>query len=64
MVRSQSQFEPDQRKTLQGSAEPTRATAKRLGVPADAIVEIGQEFGPYAAMLGTLRDTDRPPVVT
>jgi hypothetical protein len=39
------------------SAEAIRAAAKRLGVPADTIVEVGQELGPYAAMLAPLRKT-------
>jgi hypothetical protein len=30
--------------------------AKRLGAPADTIVEIGQEIGPYAAMFAPLRE--------
>src|SRR5215467_9629419 len=56
----------DQRKTYclyeAPSAEAIRTAARRLGVPADTIVEIGQEIGPYAAMLGPLRDSHRPPV--
>jgi hypothetical protein len=42
------------------SAEAIRAAAKRLGVPADTIVEVGQELGPYAAMLAPLRKTADP----
>jgi hypothetical protein len=42
------------------SAEAIRAAAKRLGVPADAIVEVGQELGPYAPMLAPLRKTADP----
>ena len=42
------------------SAEAIRAAAKRLGVPADTIVEVGQELGPYAAMLAPLHKTADP----
>src|SRR5215212_374745 len=43
------------------SADAIRAAARRLGVPADTIVEIGQELGPYAAMIAPLRQqTDLP----
>jgi hypothetical protein len=42
------------------SAEAIRAAAKRLGVPADTIVEVGEELGPYAAMLAPLRKTADP----
>lgn len=34
--------------------EAIRAAARRLGVPADTIVEVGAEVGPYAAMLAPL----------
>src|SRR6516165_594301 len=34
------------------SAEAIRTAARRLGVPADTIVEVGAEIGPRAAMLG------------
>ena len=33
------------------NAEVIRAAAQRLGVPADTIVEVGAEIGPYAAMI-------------
>jgi Nickel responsive protein SCO4226-like len=33
------------------NAEAIRAAARRLGVPADTIVEVGEEVGPYAAMM-------------
>ena len=33
-----------------------RAAAQRLGVPADTIVEIGAELGPYAAMMAPVRE--------
>jgi len=36
--------------------EAIRAAAQRLGVPADTIIEVGAEIGPYAAMLAPLRD--------
>ena len=43
------------------SADAIRAAARRLGVPADTIVEIGQELGPYAAMIAPLhQQTDLP----
>src|SRR3954467_8785248 len=43
------------------SPEAIRAAAERLGIPADTIVEIGQELGPYAAMIAPLRQpTDLP----
>jgi hypothetical protein len=34
------------------NAEAIRTAARRLGVPADTIVEVGEEIGPRAAMLG------------
>ena len=34
--------------------EAIRAAARRLGVPADTIVEIGEELGPYAGMVAPL----------
>lgn len=40
------------------NAEAIQAAAKRLSVPADTIVEVGAEIGPYAAML-PLRDGAR-----
>lgn len=44
--------------------EAIRAAARRLGVPADTIVEVG-EIGPYAAMIaplhGAAAEGDRPP---
>jgi len=33
------------------NAEAIRTAARRLGVPADTIVEVGEEIGPRAAML-------------
>jgi len=42
------------------NAEAIRAAAQRLGVPADTIVEVGQEIGPYAAMMAPLRKTADP----
>ena len=36
--------------------EAIRAAAQRLGVPADTIIEVGAEIGPYAGMLAPLRD--------
>jgi hypothetical protein len=36
------------------NAEAIRAAAQRLGVPADTIVEVGTEIGPYAAMVAPL----------
>jgi hypothetical protein len=36
--------------------EAIRAAARRLGVPADTIVEIGSEIGPYAAILNPIRE--------
>ncbi|HUC09793.1 MAG TPA: DUF4242 domain-containing protein [Stellaceae bacterium] len=45
--------------------EAIRAAAKRLGVPADTIVEVGTELGPYAALIAPLHglggDGPRPP---
>jgi hypothetical protein len=38
------------------NAEAIRAAARRLGVPADTIVEVGSELGPYAAMVTPLRE--------
>jgi hypothetical protein len=36
--------------------EAIRAAARRLGVPADTIVEVGSEIGPLATMLTPLRE--------
>src|SRR6185437_1396888 len=41
------------------NAEAIRAAAKRLGVPADTIVEVGAEIGPYAAAIAPLREQVR-----
>ena len=45
--------------------EAIRAVARRLGVPADAIVEVGSEVGPLAAATTPLREqveaTVQPP---
>jgi hypothetical protein len=45
--------------------EAIRAAARRLGVPADTIVEVGSELGPLAAVITPLREqvgaTARPP---
>lgn len=38
------------------SADAIRAAAQRLGIPADTIVEVGSEVGPYAAMVAPLRE--------
>jgi hypothetical protein len=38
------------------SPEAIRAAARRLGVPADTIVEVGSEFGPLAAAMTPLRE--------
>jgi hypothetical protein len=38
------------------NAEAIRAAARRLGVPADTIVEVGAEVGPYAAAIAPLRE--------
>ena len=38
------------------NAEAIRAAALRLGVPADTIVEVGSEIGPYAAMLSPIKE--------
>lgn len=38
------------------NADAIRAAARRLGVPADTIVEVGAEVGPYAAMLGAIKE--------
>ena len=47
------------------NAEAIRAAAWRLGVPADTIVEVGSEVGPYAAAIAPLREevreSARPP---
>src|SRR5690349_17462918 len=43
------------------NAEAIRAAAQRLGVPADTIVEIGQELGPYAAMVAPLHEHAEAP---
>jgi hypothetical protein len=37
-------------------AEAIRIAARRLGIPADTIVEVGAEVGPYAAMMAPLRE--------
>ena len=37
-------------------AEAIRVAARRLGVPADTIVEVGAEIGPYAAMMAPVRE--------
>ena len=36
--------------------EAIRAAARRLGVPADTIVEVGSEVGPLAAMIAPVRE--------
>ena len=36
--------------------EAIRAAARRLGVPADTIVEVGSELGPYATAIAPLRE--------
>jgi hypothetical protein len=36
--------------------EAIRAAARRLGVPADTIVEVGSEIGPLAAAIAPLRE--------
>jgi hypothetical protein len=36
--------------------EAIRAAARRLGVPADTIVEVGSEIGPSAAAMAPLRE--------
>jgi hypothetical protein len=36
--------------------EAIRAAARRLGVPADTIVEVGSEIGPLAAAMAPLRE--------
>jgi len=36
--------------------EAIRAAARRLGVPADTIVEVGSEVGPLAAAMAPLRE--------
>jgi hypothetical protein len=41
------------------NAEAIRAAARRLGVPADTIVEVGAEIGPYAAAIAPLREQVR-----
>jgi hypothetical protein len=38
------------------NAEAIRAAAQRLGVPADTIVKVGAEVGPYAAAMAPLRE--------
>ena len=40
------------------NAEAIRAAAQRLGVPADTIVEVGAEIGPYATMMRPLRERE------
>src|ERR1700730_10325103 len=50
----------DKRKTyclyVAPNPEAIRAAARRLGVPADTIVEIGSEVGPLAAAMAPLRE--------
>jgi uncharacterized protein DUF4242 len=36
--------------------EAIRAAARRLGIPADTIVEVGSEIGPLAAAIAPLRE--------
>jgi hypothetical protein len=43
-------------------AEAIRASARRLGIPADTIVEVGAEIGPYAAMMTPVRERAGLPV--
>ena len=43
------------------SADLIRAAAHRLGLPADTIVEVGAEVGPYAAMIAPLRESAELP---
>jgi hypothetical protein len=38
------------------NADLIRAAARRLGVPADTIVEVGSELGPFAAAIAPLRE--------
>jgi hypothetical protein len=38
------------------NAEAILAAARRLGVPADTIVEVGSEVGPYADMIAPVRE--------
>ena len=38
------------------NADVIRAAAQRLGIPADTIVEVGSEVGPYAAMVAPLHE--------
>ena len=38
------------------NAEAILAAARRLGVPADTIVEVGSEVGPYADMFAPVRE--------
>ena len=51
---------PDKRKTYclyeAPDAEAIRVAARRLGIPADTIVEVGAEVGPYAAMMTPIRE--------
>jgi len=51
---------PDKRKTYclyeAPNAEAILAAARRLGVPADTIVEVGSEVGPYADMIAPVRE--------
>jgi hypothetical protein len=41
------------------NAEAIRAAARRLGVPADTIVEVGSEIGPLAAAITPVREQVR-----
>jgi len=45
-----------QHRRLALGGEAIRAAARRLGVPADTIVEVGAEVGPYAAAMAPLRE--------
>jgi len=51
---------PNKRKTYclyeAPNAEAILAAARRLGVPADTIVEVGSEVGPYADMIAPVRE--------
>ena len=42
------------------NVEAIRTAAVRLGVPADTIVEVGAELGPYAGIMTQLRETAEP----
>ena len=43
------------------SPDLIRAAAQRLGLPADTIVEVGAEVGPYAALIAPLRQNAELP---